>query len=259
MMGEKAELCFTSPPYSDMREYKSDGAADINKLKRFIPAIKPHSEYCLVNLGIQIKNYEIVQYWDEYIREAKDAGYLFLSWSIWDKMNAGGISNQSAMFAIEHEWIFVFGNKYKDINRTVNKSPETENRRKYDRTDTSGRPIRGVRLPDGTFKDSSRGINYTHKQLPTVVQVSPYLARNDDNLKSHPAVMSVGLPTVYINAMTDPGQYVIDPFLGSGTTMIACENTGRKCRGIEIAPDYVAVCLQRYQDATGKEPVRING
>ena len=54
------------------------------------------------------------------------------------------------------------------------------------------------------------------------------------------------------------GQIIADPFLGSGTTLIACENTGRKCRGIEISPDYVAVCLQRYQDATGKEPVRIN-
>lgn len=58
---------------------------------------------------------------------------------------------------------------------------------------------------------------------------------------------------------TSTGQVVCDPFLGSGTTMIACENTGRKCRGIEISPDYVSVCLQRFLDATGKEPVRING
>ena len=51
---------------------------------------------------------------------------------------------------------------------------------------------------------------------------------------------------------------VIDSFLGSGTTMIACENTGRKCRGIEISPEYCAVVLERFKDATGKEPVRIN-
>ena len=54
------------------------------------------------------------------------------------------------------------------------------------------------------------------------------------------------------------GQIITDPFLGSGTTLIACENTGRKCRGIEISPDYCAVILQRFKDATGKEPVRIN-
>jgi len=42
---------------------------------------------------------------------------------------------------------------------------------------------------------------------------------------------------------------VYDPFLGSGTTMIACQNLNRKCRGIEISPDYCAVILQRMHDA----------
>ena len=42
---------------------------------------------------------------------------------------------------------------------------------------------------------------------------------------------------------------IYDPFLGSGTTMVACENLGRKCRGIEISPDYCAVILQRMKDA----------
>jgi len=44
-------------------------------------------------------------------------------------------------------------------------------------------------------------------------------------------------------------EMVYDPFFGSGTTMVACENLGRKCRGIEIAPDYCAVILQRMKDA----------
>lgn len=42
---------------------------------------------------------------------------------------------------------------------------------------------------------------------------------------------------------------IIDPFLGSGTTMVACEKTGRKCRGVEISPEYCAVVLQRMTDA----------
>lgn len=42
---------------------------------------------------------------------------------------------------------------------------------------------------------------------------------------------------------------VYDPFLGSGTTMIACQNLNRRCRGIEISPDYCAVILQRMADA----------
>jgi DNA modification methylase len=52
-------------------------------------------------------------------------------------------------------------------------------------------------------------------------------------------------------------EFVYDPFLGSGTTLIACEQLGRKCRAIEIHPPYVAVALQRWADATGKTPVLI--
>ena len=50
---------------------------------------------------------------------------------------------------------------------------------------------------------------------------------------------------------------VVEPFSGSGTTLIACEQTGRKCRAIEISPAYVAVAIQRWVDATGKEPKRL--
>jgi hypothetical protein len=50
---------------------------------------------------------------------------------------------------------------------------------------------------------------------------------------------------------------VVDGFCGSGTTIIACEQLGRKCRAIEISPGYVAVALQRWADATGKQPKRI--
>ena len=53
-----------------------------------------------------------------------------------------------------------------------------------------------------------------------------------------------------------PGDIVYDPFLGSGTTLIACENLKRRCFGVEIAPEYVAVCLQRFEDAFGIKGAR---
>jgi DNA modification methylase len=52
-------------------------------------------------------------------------------------------------------------------------------------------------------------------------------------------------------------EFVYEPFSGSGTTIIACEQLGRKCRAIEISPGYVAVAIQRWADATGKEPKRL--
>ena len=52
-------------------------------------------------------------------------------------------------------------------------------------------------------------------------------------------------------------EFVYEPFSGSGTTIIACEQLGRKCRAIEISPAYVAVALQRWADATGKTPRKL--
>lgn len=50
-----------------------------------------------------------------------------------------------------------------------------------------------------------------------------------------------------------------DPFCGSATTLIACEQLGRKCRAMEIDPGYVAVAIQRWVDATGGVPRLLNG
>ena len=53
------------------------------------------------------------------------------------------------------------------------------------------------------------------------------------------------------------GGICVEPFSGSGSTLMGAENTGRKCRAIEISPAYVAVAIQRWADATGKEPKRL--
>lgn len=50
-----------------------------------------------------------------------------------------------------------------------------------------------------------------------------------------------------------PGDRVYDPFLGSGTTMIAAEMTGRICHGIEIDPGYAGIAIARWQEQTGKK------
>lgn len=69
----------------------------------------------------------------------------------------------------------------------------------------------------------------------------------------HPTQKPVGLMEWCINRCENV-KVVFDPFLGSGTTLIACENLGRVCRGIEIDPRYVGVCLERFYQMTGIEP-----
>jgi DNA modification methylase len=51
---------------------------------------------------------------------------------------------------------------------------------------------------------------------------------------------------------------VIDPFLGSGSTLIAADKTGRACRGVELDPLYVEVILRRYAAATGNPAILID-
>jgi tRNA G10 N-methylase Trm11 len=51
------------------------------------------------------------------------------------------------------------------------------------------------------------------------------------------------------------GDIVIDPFLGSGSTLIACEKTGRRCRGVELDPLYIEVILRRYEAVTRQAAV----
>jgi len=57
---------------------------------------------------------------------------------------------------------------------------------------------------------------------------------------------------------SSPGQAVYDPFLGSGTTVIAAETEGRRCFGLEIEPAYCDIVVKRWQDFTGDTPV-LNG
>jgi DNA modification methylase len=52
---------------------------------------------------------------------------------------------------------------------------------------------------------------------------------------------------------SSPGQAVYEPFSGSGTTIIAAEQTGRCCYAIELNPAYVDVAVKRWQDFTGQE------
>jgi DNA modification methylase len=74
----------------------------------------------------------------------------------------------------------------------------------------------------------------------------------------HPTMKPVDLLVYLLKNSSKKGSIVLDPFLGSGSSMVACDDTDRICYGIELSPKYVAVTLQRYLDLTGNEPRRLN-
>lgn len=79
------------------------------------------------------------------------------------------------------------------------------------------------------------------------------LSRRED-LALHPTVKPTALVADAIQDVTRRGDLVLDIFLGSGTTLIAAERTGRRFRGIDIDPAYVDVALERWSAMTGREP-----
>jgi DNA modification methylase len=74
----------------------------------------------------------------------------------------------------------------------------------------------------------------------------------------HPTQKPVALMRRPIINHTKRGECVYDPFLGSGTTLMAAELTGRVCCGLELDPKYIDVIIERWQGATGKE-ARLEG
>jgi adenine-specific DNA-methyltransferase len=71
----------------------------------------------------------------------------------------------------------------------------------------------------------------------------------------HPTPKPVAMYEKIVSAHSRPQDIVADPFSGTAPTLMACEITGRKCRAIELAPEYVDVALKRWQEFTGKEAV----
>lgn len=76
---------------------------------------------------------------------------------------------------------------------------------------------------------------------------------NRDDLKYHPTVKPVKMLEDAILDVSNPNEIVLDCFAGSGSTLLACENTNRCCRAIEYEPHYSDVILYRWQLLTGKE------
>lgn len=258
--GKHSKLLFTSPPYSDMREYNGNKDLSVENISTFIDRYKSYADVQAVNLGIQRKKQEIVQYWNEYIDVAKQCGLKLLAWNVWDKMMCGSVGQQSAMVPIRHEWIFVFGEKPAKVNLTWAKKESSIYA-------NGGR--RKVRQADGSMKESSKGVtNKAYKKMESVVDipeqtslesVTKQVSECGKIRSEHPATFPVFLPCEYIVAFTDKEDIVVEPFCGSGTTLIACEQLDRVCYGMELDPKYCDVIIKRWETLTGEKAVLING
>jgi DNA modification methylase len=85
--------------------------------------------------------------------------------------------------------------------------------------------------------------------------MSSFGSEREELLALHPTVKPVALIADALRDVTKRGDLVLDAFLGSGSTLIAAEETGRTCNGVELDPRYVDVALRRWQQTTGRDAV----
>jgi DNA modification methylase len=83
--------------------------------------------------------------------------------------------------------------------------------------------------------------------------------RENEHASIHSASFPIHLPTFVVKNFTNPKEIVSDPFLGLGTTLIACEQLDRVCYGMEINPIYCEIACQTWEKFTGKKREVIAG
>lgn len=94
----------------------------------------------------------------------------------------------------------------------------------------------------------------TEKQASTVLEFD-----KPSRSEEHPTMKPVKLFAYLIRNSSRPGDLVLDPFAGSGTTVIACEQLKRRAAVMELDPHYASVIVERWERLTGKTAVRADG
>jgi DNA modification methylase len=232
MDGEEADICFTSPPYAQQRDYKT-GPQDWDALMQRVFSILPmkHGGQVLVNLGLVHRDGEWLPYWDGWIEWMRAAGWRRFGWYVWDQ--GGGMPGDwNGRLAPSHEFVFHFNRVAERARKTKDKKPEN-----IEVAVSHG----GMRRKDGTVgaRSNPAASLATTKIANSVIRVMRHKGRGIEI--EHPAVFPVALASEVMLAFSDGDDIAVEPFCGSGTSIIAGETTGRRCLAMEVSPAYCDV------------------
>lgn len=153
------------------------------------------------------------------------------SW-IWDKHAPVGFLNANRAPLRRYEVISVFSKKAPTYYPQKTEGSPYRNRR-----NTTGRNY-GAYAPSETVNKGTRYPTDIIDQFP-----------NTREIGGHPTQKPVPLLEYLIMTYTKPGEVVLDPFIGSGSTAVACINTGRRFIGFELLPEYYEIAVARIRDA----------
>ncbi|MBN2394942.1 MAG: site-specific DNA-methyltransferase [Candidatus Atribacteria bacterium] len=234
------DLVFTSPPYADQRKSTYGGIAPDIYVDWFLPitsellrVLKPSGTFVL-NIKEKVVNGERSTYVMELIIEMRKQGWFWTEEFIWHKKNCYPGKwpnrfrdawerllqfNKSKSFSMYQEEVMVPMGDWKKT-RLKNLS-ETDKIRDNSKVGSGF----GKNISNWIDRDMAYPTNVLH------------LATECSN-KNHSAAFPEGLPEWFIKLFTKPGDWVLDPFMGSGTTNIVAQRMSRNSIGIEIIPEY---------------------
>ncbi|MET0106613.1 MAG: DNA methyltransferase [Sedimenticola sp.] len=230
MGNEQARVLITDPPYnvpihghvrghgkaSHSEFAMASGEMSVEGFTRFLTGFLVAGSPFLVD-GALLYVFMDWRHISELLSAAKQAQLSQVNLCVWNKYNGG----MGSFYRSKHELVFVF---------KLGKAPHVNNIElgKYGRYRTNVWDCPGA--------------NSFHQD-------------RDEALEIHPTVKPVALIADAILDSTHHGEIVLDPFGGSGTTLLAAERVGRRARLIEIEPRYVDVAIRRWQNTTGKHAI----
>jgi DNA modification methylase len=266
--GRKAAVAITSPPYATQREYDpSSGFKPVppDEYVAWYRAVAAGIESVLAHDGsyfLNIKEHAEDGQRSLYVKDltlahVRQWGWRFVDEFCWRKTDNGVPGGWNNRFKNAWEPVFHFCRQQqikfrpKDVGHVsedcFDYSPENPKSTSGSgllgtgaRGEAAGRP--GADDDDGRFKGIARPSN--------VIE-----AKTESTQGSHSAPFPRALVEFFIRAFSDAGDVVLDPFMGSGTTMAAATVLDRVGFGTEISPAYCDVILRRITHLTGEEPV----
>lgn len=244
------DLIVTSPPYADSRKNTYGGIHPDKYVEWFLPrstemlrVLKPSGTFIL-NIKEKVVEGERHTYVLELILEMRKQGWLWTEEFAWHKKNSypGKWANR---FRDSWERCLQFNkrrkfNMYQDaVMVPVGDWAKT----RLSRLSEVDKTRDNSKVGSGFGKNVS---NWVGREMVYPTNVL-HLATETGN-RNHSATFPKALPEWFIKLFTQPGDIVLDPFLGSGTTAIVAKTLGRKYIGIEIKPEYVALASQALAD-----------
>jgi site-specific DNA-methyltransferase (adenine-specific)/site-specific DNA-methyltransferase (cytosine-N4-specific) len=240
---ESVDLVITSPPYAERRKKTYGGVPADEYVEWFLRisaellrVLKPTGSFVL-NIKESVDDSERQTYVYELVLALRKQGWLWVDEFIWHKTNPFPTGNKKRLKdGFERCYHFAKTMSFKFFPDAV----RTKSTSKWVR-DNERRKNKGAHgTTNGSGMNMSRRIVGDLVRPPNVVTM-PSSCINID----HPAVFPVALPQFFVKLMTEQGDLVLDPFMGSGSTALAARELGRRYEGVERSDDYLCLSAER--------------